>query len=272
MELWELDFYRCPLVGADGQVRWELLVCTAEGGLLRAQFCPADAANVVWLEAQLAELVASRGGPPLQMRAFRTAAFNLAGPACRRLGIPLRHSRRAIAVQRRRAEREESLYPQMPDYRPLPPGVPQQKAVPAPIPDARLPDRWGFSALPGAELGQLRQLPIAYLEVPLLAGIDAPVPGVFLFSRRDRDLASWLAAREPVSLQYTRAEIDGLILEAGLDERWILATFDDPGMRERGRQFAERLAGSRGLHFLAVQPAEGSPQIAGFWLLQTPNA
>ncbi|AGY57422.1 Tab2/Atab2 family RNA-binding protein [Gloeobacter kilaueensis] len=270
MEPWELDFYRCPLVGAAGQRLWELLVCTASGRMLLSRFCEAKEATTDWLTAQLAALVTREGGPPLEIGSFRTATYNLALPACRELGIPLRHSRRTIAVLRQRAERERNIYPQRPDYRPLPAAVALQKAVPEPFPDELLADSWGFSALPGSEIAQLHQLPISYLEAPLIA-IDAPVPGVFLFSAtRARAIAGWLSVHEPVSLQYTRSQIDGIVLETGLDERWILATFNDPEMRRRGEQFQERLQQSTGLHFLAVRPEQSGHEITGFWLLQTP--
>ncbi len=269
MQTWELDFYRCSLVGADGQPLWELLVCTAEGRQLLNETCPAAEASASWVGAQLQTLFAQQDGPPLEARAFRAATFNLAAPVFRELGVPFSRSRRAIAVARWRSEREE-IYPSLAGYRALQPGIPLQRAVPAPIPEEVLPERWGFSAMPAADLPELQQLPIEYLEAPVLEGLSAPVPGVFLFSSRGRSLARWLALQVPVSLQFTQAELDGLVLEAGLDERWIVATFEDADMRERGRQFNQRLLAGSGLHFLAVQPAEGSPTIHGFWLLQTP--
>lgn len=268
MESWELDFYRCPLLDDTGLPLWELLVCTETGKRLLWERCLASDASANWLQIRLATLVADR--PPIGIQAFRPAAFNLAEPVARTLGVPLRQSRRAIAIQHWRGEREQQVYPREVGYRPQPLPPPQPGPVPQGIPDAYLPERWGFSALDAAQLDTVRHAPIPYLEVPALEGLGGILPGVFLFSGKGSALCRWLAEREPVSLRFTQAELDGVTLETNISERWILATFQDAGMRAAGKQFSERLAESKGLHFLAVQPEEDSPQMLGFWLLQTP--
>ncbi|MBC8122005.1 MAG: DUF1092 family protein [Gemmatimonadaceae bacterium] len=275
MEVWELDFYRRPVFDDSGQPLWELLICTSGGNPLLSEFCPAARAGAVWLRSHLEQLVEAQGGPPLEVHVFRQASFNLASPVCRTLGIPLRRARRTIALQRWLAWRGLNVYPLDTGYHTPPYSAPAPRSVPVPFPVELLPEEWGFSALPAPELAQIAQLPIEYLALPLVKQDWEPylasttVPGVFLFGKSARPLARWLDSHEPVALAYTEAELSGLVLDAGPDERWVLATFNDPQMQAGGRQFAERQQQAGGLHFLAVQPGQDG-DITGFWLLQTP--
>lgn len=240
-----------------------------------SEFCPAARAGAVWLRSHLEQLIEEQGGPPLEVHVFRQASFNLAGSVFRTFGIPLRLTRRTIALQRWLTWRGLNVYPLETGYR-IPPHVaPAPRSVPIPFPSELLPEEWGFSALPAPELAQIARLPIEYLDVPLVHEDWDPnptsttVPGVFLFGKSSRPLARWLDSHDPVALTYTEAELSGLVLDAGSDERWILATFADPQMQAGGRHFADRQQQTRGLHFLAVQIDQDS-DITGFWLLQAP--
>jgi len=270
MQFWELDFYRCPVFDDTGQPLWELLVCDEAGGLLLAEPCPAAQATTHWLGAHLSALVSTLDAP-LGVRIFRRATFELAAPACRALGLPVRHTRRALAVLRLRARREREVYPRERGFRALPPTPAPALPPPRPLPESLRPQQWGFSALTRRELDAVRRLPMTVLEAPALADLGDTLPGVILYAgATGHSLVRWLADHEPVSLSYVEAQLNGLVLEAGLDERWICATFQDPQMRTAGRQYVERKLAVRGAHFLAVQPDENSAQILGFWLLQTP--
>jgi hypothetical protein len=59
-----------------------------------------------------------------------------------------------------------------------------------------------------------------------------------------------------------------LVLEAGLADRWILATFADEEVTNAGKLYQQRKQLSRGLHFLLVQPDDSGMTHSGFWLLQ----
>jgi hypothetical protein len=61
---------------------------------------------------------------------------------------------------------------------------------------------------------------------------------------------------------------DGLILEASLADRWILATFADEEASAGGKLYEERKQLSQGLHFLLVQPDDSGMTYTGLWLLQ----
>jgi hypothetical protein len=70
-------------------------------------------------------------------------------------------------------------------------------------------------------------------------------------------------------LNYISGAPDGLILEAGLVDRWIVATFEDPEVTTAAQAFEQRKKHCRGLHFLLVQPDDSGMTYSGFWLLQT---
>lgn len=81
-------------------------------------------------------------------------------------------------------------------------------------------------------------------------------------------LAQWLKESQPVSLNYNAGAPDGLVLEAGLVDKWVLVTFTDEEVTVAGKLYQERKQLSRGLHFLLVQPDDSGMTYSGLWLLQ----
>ena len=84
-------------------------------------------------------------------------------------------------------------------------------------------------------------------------------------------LARWLEGVNPVALNYISSEIGqsgGLVLEAGLCDRWIIATFEDGSVARSAQLYEQRKQVSGGLHFLLVQPDESGVTYSGFWLLR----
>jgi RNA-binding protein Tab2/Atab2 len=69
-------------------------------------------------------------------------------------------------------------------------------------------------------------------------------------------------------LNYIAGAPDGLVLEAGLVDRWIVATFEDAEVTTAARLYQQRQQLSHGLHFLLVQPDDSGMTYSGFWLLQ----
>ncbi len=80
-------------------------------------------------------------------------------------------------------------------------------------------------------------------------------------------LARWLQTSRPVALNYVAGAPDGLILEAGLVDRWIVATFEDQEVASAAQLYEQRKQQSHGLHFLLVQPDDSGMTYSGFWLL-----
>ena len=92
------------------------------------------------------------------------------------------------------------------------------------------------------------------------------VPGIRLFGGpRALAIAGWLAGLEPVRLEIAGAQ---LVLEAGLEDRWLLATLPEPEARAAGEAFATARRHCSGLQFIAVQASEAEPRLEGFWILR----
>jgi RNA-binding protein Tab2/Atab2 len=84
--------------------------------------------------------------------------------------------------------------------------------------------------------------------------------------RQSMRLARWLQSVNSVEINYISGDPDGLILEAGLVDRWVLATFSDRDITTAARTYQQRLSPSKGLHFLLVQPDNSGMTYSGFWL------
>jgi RNA-binding protein Tab2/Atab2 len=148
---------------------------------------------------------------------------------------------------------------------------------PVPLPDNLWGDRWQFAALPAGEVIDAfadRLIPILVMPDPLLPlnlglALSTPVPGVVISGGRQAlRLAQWVEQSQPSSLNFISGAPNGLILEAGLCDRWVVATFEDPEVATAAQLFSDRKIASRGLHFLLVQPDESGITYSGFWLLK----
>ena len=107
--------------------------------------------------------------------------------------------------------------------------------------------------------------------LPLNLGLSSslPIPGVVIDGgRQSMRLARWLESADPYLLNYIPGEPDGLILETGLVDRWVVATFSDQEVSAAGQVYEERKEESQGLHFLLVQPDDSGMTYSGFWILR----
>ncbi|MFO7629728.1 MAG: Tab2 family RNA-binding protein [Prochlorococcaceae cyanobacterium] len=282
---WELDYYSRPIVDADGKKRWDLLICSTPtplegGGEAHPPFrweliCPAGSVNSIWLRQALEEALAAAAAagfaPPRRLRCWRGSMRTMVQRAAEGLGLELVPSRRCYALVRWLQEREASVYPAEPGYLagPLapPPAPPRPLAVP--LPEAARGESWDWATLPLEALAAAPGWEVGFaglLPVPTNLDPQLPVPGIRLFSRqRALAIAGWLAGLEPVRLAISDRQ---LVLEAGLDDRWLLATLP----AEEAEAAATALVAAReqggGLQFIAVQSSESEPALSGFWLLQ----
>jgi hypothetical protein len=146
------------------------------------------------------------------------------------------------------------------------------------LPELVQPHRWQFAALSAGDLWEFvstRPIPFQSIpsdRAPLALGIASTtwIPGVILEGgKQSRILAQWLEDQQPAALSPVAGEPHhGLILEAGLNDRWVMATFEDPDVIQGGKTFQNRLALTKGVHFLLVQPDDSGVTYTGFWLLQ----
>ena len=282
---WELDYYSRPILEADGKKRWELLICsTPEVGagddgtshqFRWVQTCPATSVNSIWLKEALEQALGAAEdqgcAPPRRLRCWRASMRTMVQRAAEGLGMELVSSRRTYALVNWLQERERSVYPQEPGYMagPLAPPPQPLRPIAVPLPEAARGESWAWASLPLEALAGAGEWDLGFAGlVPLPSGLEAevPVPGIRLFSpSRALALAGWLAGLEPV-----RLEISGLqlVLEAGMEDRWLLTNLDQAEAEAAARAFAAARTQAGGLQFMAVQANEADQRFEGFWLLR----
>ncbi|HEY9673384.1 MAG TPA: Tab2/Atab2 family RNA-binding protein [Waterburya sp.] len=275
MRVWQADFYRRPLQDANGQVLWELLICDATRRFTYEALCPQSEANASWLVSQLRQ--AANENIPDVIQVFRPQSLSVIEVAAQQLGIAVEPTRHTTALKQWLRERT-SQYPQQENstgeaYNP----IALDKPPPLPLPENLWGDRWRFASLPAGDIEEaFAQRPIPILQIPdfllpVKLGIASTVavPGVVIDGgRKSMQLARWLEDAKPVSLNYIAGAPDGLILEVGLVDRWVVATFEDKEVTEAAKMYKQRQQLSRGLHFLLVQPDDSGMTYTGFWLLR----
>ena len=276
MQIWQADFYRRPLQNEIGQPLWELIVCDPAGTPILETSCPQTTANSAWLVEQLQQASHSNSALPEKIQVFRPQCLSLFEIACQKLGIKLEPIRHTTALKQH-LQNCAAQYPQMKGYtgeayQP----INLEKPPPIPLSETLWGEQWRFAALPAGELvSAFAERPIPVLEMPdrllpmnLQLASTLPIPGTIVDGgRQSMRLVRWLQEVRPVSLNYVPGQPDGLILEAGLVDRWIIATFEDPEATAAAKTYEQRKRQSQGLHFLLVQPDNSGITYSGFWLL-----
>lgn len=273
MTIWEIDFYRRPLQDEAGNVLWELLICNHNRSFSYEALCPQSEVNANWVVEQLQIAIAQQQTKPAKIQVFRPQSLSLIETAAEKLAIQVEATRRTLALKEWLQERK---YPQTGEpYLPLA----LDKPPPVPLPENLLGEKWRFATLPASDMEEFCDRPIPILEMPdfllpINLGIASttPIPGVIIYGgRQSMRLARWLAESQPFALNYIPGAPDGLILETGLIDRWVVVTFEDQEVTEAGKIYEQRKITSKGLHFLLVQPDDSGMTYSGFWLLQEEN-
>ncbi|MEO0852129.1 MAG: Tab2 family RNA-binding protein, partial [Cyanobacteria bacterium J06648_11] len=143
-----------------------------------------------------------------------------------------------------------------------------------PLPEFVRGNRWQFSALTREDLE-------GFLErtIPFVGGLDVSrvkelsaetlIPGMTMFGgKRSLALARWCDRANPYALRYVSGDPDGMVLDAGLSDRWVLATFTDEDVAIAARKYETRRQASHGWHFLLVLPDDSGATVTGIWLLR----
>jgi hypothetical protein len=277
MTLWQADLHRPPLASPSGEPLWELLLCSEDFSFSYGATTPQSAVNQAWVKDQVTVAIDKAGAAPEAIRVFRPQALSLLTTGCAPLGIAVEPSRRTPTLHQWLGQRAQ-WYPTQPNAIPVPYNPLHIEAPPPlPLPEMLWGDRWGFTALSAADFEQTlpyEPIPIRYLPPPLrparlgLAS-TTPLPGIVIDAGRQAlALAQWLQAQHPAWLSAIRGDPDGLILEAGLCDRWVMTTFSDPDVSTAGQRFEQRKQQSQGLHFLLVRPDDSGMTTTGLWLLQ----
>jgi len=268
MNIWQADFYRRPLKDEKAQVLWELLICNPTRSFTYEALCPQSEANASWLVSQLHLAAGASQQLPDVIQLFRPQSLGLIQSAAQQLGIKVEPTRRTYALKQWLQQRQSPGYDRLA----------LDKPPPTPLPENLWGEQWRFATLPAGDVEEaFAERPIPILEMPeFLLPIDlglastVAVPGVVIYGgRQSMRLASWLREASPVSLNYIVGEPAGLVLEAGLADRWIVATFEDKEVAAAAQMYEQRKQLSKGLHFLLVQPDDSGMTYSGFWLLRS---
>lgn len=272
--VWQGDFYRRPLRDSQGQTLWELLLCDRSGWQYQAM-CPQGLASSDWVAAQMQR--AKEGKLPKVLEVFRPQSLGLLTLAGQVLGVEVVPTRRTRELKAW-LQKLSINYPRLPNYT----GEPYQPVTvdqlpPVPMPENLWGEQWRFASLTAGDLVRefgdrplrIRDIPENLLPLNLGLASSVAIPGLVIDGgRQSLNLARWIAANQPVSLDYIPGQPDGLILQAGLSDRWVMVTFDDPEVSQAARTYAIRQQLAKGLHFLLVQPDNSGMTYTGFWLLQ----
>jgi hypothetical protein len=261
MTIWQADFYKPPQPQA--QPTWRLLICHPDGQLIYEATCPQAEAGVAWLVEQLQAV----GEQPDVIQVFRPETLNLMKLAAEKFGWSVAATRRVPALKQLCRSRGLTA-----DLIQLPPQS---------LPDRLWGEKWRFATILAGDIRDVFcDRPIPILSVPgdldaIALGLasTAPIPGVIIYGgRQSMQLARWLQSAQPAAIHYIPTEAGksgGLVLETGLIDRWILATFEDTEVAQAALNYNQRLANSQGLHFLLIQPDDSGVTDTGFWLLQS---
>ncbi|NJR73516.1 MAG: DUF1092 family protein [Scytonema sp. CRU_2_7] len=261
MKIWQVDFYRRPQTEASGQVMWELLICDANRSFEYQVTCPQSQASSSWVASQLEQAALEQLPDVIQV--FRPQSLSLIEQAGRSLGICVEPTRRTLALKQWLQEKQ---YP-----------ISLDKPPPIPLPENLWGEEWRFASLTAGDIAEVfSDRPIPILEMPeyllpinLGLASTIPVPGVVIYGgRQSMRLARWLQQVHPVALNYVAGGSNGLVLEAGLVDRWIVATFEDKEVTAAAKVYEQRKQQSQGLHLLLVQPDDSGMTYSGFWLLR----
>ena len=278
---WELDYYSRPILEPDGKKRWELLICSTPvsgSGNQRFRFalnCSASSVNSQWLKQALEQAVTQAVdegfAPPSKLRCWRASMRTMVQRAAEQLGLELIPSRRCYALVEWLQERQLTVYPGEEGYMagPLAPAPLPIQPLAVPLPEAARGDSWSWASLPLGSLREAGQWDVSFAGlVPLesLGDDDAMVSGLRLFSAsRSLAIAGLIAGLEPVRLEVAGQQ---LVLEAGLEDRWLLGNLASEEAEAAAQAFAAAREQAGGVQFLAVQSSETQAGFDGFWVLR----
>ncbi len=259
--IWQADFYRRPQPDVSGKVLWDLSIIDLNLNFKYEATCAQSQANSAWIASQIQQ--AASDNLPDIIQVFRPQSLSLIEQAGNRLGIKVEATRRTTALKKWLEEKQQFTA--------------LDKPPPTPLSENLWGDKWSFATLQAGNITEVfSERPIPILQtpdflIPINLGLAStvPVPGVIIYGgRKSMYLARWLQESRPVALNYIAGAPDGLVLEAGLVDRWIVATFEDEEVSVAAKLYQQRKQQSQGLHFLLVQPDDSGMTYTGFWLLQ----
>jgi RNA-binding protein Tab2/Atab2 len=271
MVIWQADISSRPRQNERGETLWELVICHVDGQWNYTAICAQKQVNAEWIATQL-KLAATTDRLPTSIQVFRPQSLGLIQTAAAKLGIEVVATRRTIALKKLLTQQAQTS--DNSNYQPLA----IESPPPLPIPDYLVGERWQFVTLTAGQLvSDFADRPIPIVSMPdyLLPphwgiGANVAIPGVIIYGgRQSLRLARWIAETEPVSLNYLGDDPGGLVLDAGLADRWVMLTFNDAEVSQAARLYEARKRLVHGLHFLLVTPDDAGITNSGIWLWQS---
>lgn len=273
MKIWQSDLLRFS-ASTKEKNRWLLLICDRDGTMIHEAQCPQNEVNGQWLKTQLQQ--ATQTQIPDKIQVFRPQIVGLFTIATESLNIPLEITRRTPAIKEKLRQYTETNLSVISsrNYLSLDRPPPQN------LPENIWGENWSIvSILAGEIVNFVTDRPIPFRDLPesLLttnAKLDptTKVPGIVIYGGKKSPLiARWLTKEQPVALNYIPTEIGksgGLVLESGLVDRWIFATFESVAVAQAAKAYEQNKQFSQGLHFLLLQPDDSGMTYTGFWLLK----
>ena len=269
MIIWQSDLYHYPKT----EPQWQLVICNPDGTLIYEVQCSASEVNREWLTQQLQQ--AAQGKLPNKIQIFRPQVMGLFEIATQSLGIELETTRRTNALK----EKLQDYFPTNSQDKLSKNSLGLEKPPPEALPEDIWGENWNFVSIPAGDILNfisdhpmpIKAIPESLHPVNLGIASDTIIPGIVVYGgRKSLILARWLAEKQPVALNYIPTEIGksgGLVLESGLIDRWIFATFESEAVAKAARSYEQRKQDSKGLHFLLIQPDDSGMTYTGFWLL-----
>ena len=270
MTTWQADISSRPQQNEKGEPLWELVICAADGGWYHTAICTQKQVNAEWIAAQIK--LAITDDLPTIIQVFRPQSLGLVRSAGEKLGIEVVATRRTVALKKLLQQQAQSYANS--NYQPLA----IESPPPLPIPDYLIGDKWQFVTLTAGKLvSDFADRPIPIVSMPdyLLPphwglGANVAIPGVIIYGgRQSMRLARWIADTEPVSINYLGDDPGGLVLDAGLADRWVMLTFNDSEVSQAAKLYEARKRLVHELHFLLVTPDDSGITDTGIWLLQS---
>ena len=280
MNIWQVDFYHHPTQsGHDRQ--WQLIICDSLTNsktqtikpIYTAQ-CSAVDANAVWLEKQV--LIAAQDKLPDKIQVFRPQVLGLISVAVEKLGIKVEGTRNTEALKQVLIEK----YKNNANYNP----IVLEKPPPQALPEDLWGEEWQIANIAAGQIIDLfcdRPIPISsipeeFYPLNLNLASDIFIPGIVVYGgRQSMQLARWIEQQVPVFINYIPTEVGksgGFVLETGLVDRWIFNTFESEQAASIARSYEQKKQGSKGLHFLLIQPDDSGMTTTAFWLLRQKDA
>ncbi|MEM9274957.1 MAG: Tab2 family RNA-binding protein [Cyanobacteria bacterium P01_F01_bin.143] len=269
MVIWQSDLYHYPKT----EPQWQLVICNLDGTFIYEIACSADQVNAEWLTQQLQK--AAKGKLPARIQIFRPQVMGLFQVATKNLDIQLETTRRTNALK----EKLQDYLPANPQGKSQDNLLGLEKPPPQALPEDIWGENWNFISMNARDLIHFasdRPIPIKSIPEllqPINLGIasDTVIPGIVVYGgRKSLILARWLDQQQPVTLNYIPTEIGksgGLVLESGLVDRWVFATFESEAVAKAARNYEQQKQNSNRLHFLLIQPDDSGMTQTGLWLL-----